>query len=139
MRPFIQNAVSYFVDKAEAFHTTSIDGPHDEIVSGYSWPWAINQQGLCHDSCNRRQVGILYADIANYSGLTEQDEEGTHHRLVESMRIIKAYVASSNGRVAHTAGDAILVEFKDIDSALHCAINVQLAARGMNAQLPVDQ
>jgi class 3 adenylate cyclase len=139
MKPFIQNAVSYFVEKAEALHSTSTDGPHDAIVSGYSCPLTNDQQELCQDSCDRRQVGILYADIADYSRLTEQDEEGTHHRLVESMNIIEAYVAANNGRVAHTAGDAILVEFKDIDSALHCAVNVQLAARDMNAQLPVNQ
>ena len=139
MRPFIQNAVSYFVEKAEALHSTSADGPHDAIVSGYSCPLTDNQQELCQDSCDRRQVGIFYADIANYSGLTEQDEEGTHHRLVESMKIMEEYVAANNGRVAHTAGDAILAEFKDIDSALHCAVNVQLAAREMNARLPVNQ
>ena len=139
MRPFIQNSVSYFVEKVEAHYSTSTDGHHDAIVSGYSCPLTNNRQELSQDNCARRQVGIFYADIANYSGLTEQDEEGTHHRLVESMKIIKAYVSDNNGRVAHTAGDAILVEFKDIDSALHCAINVQLAAREMNAQLPVDQ
>ena len=139
MRPFIQNAISYFVERPEAHHSISSDGHHDDIVSGYSCPLTNIQQGLFEDSCDRRQVGVLYADIADYSRLTEQDEEGTHHRLVESMRIIETYVTANNGRVAHTAGDAILVEFKDIDSALHCAVNVQLAAREMNAQLPVDQ
>ena len=139
MRPFIQNAVSYCVEKAETLHSSSTDDPHDAIVSGYSCPVTDSQQELCQDSCDRRQVGILYADIADYSRLTEQDEEGTHHRIVESMNVIEAYVTANNGRVAYTAGDAILVEFKDIDSALHCAINVQLAAREMNAQLPVNQ
>jgi len=43
-----------------------------------------------------------------------------------------------SGRVAHFAGDAILAEFKDADSALHCAINVQLAARQWNANLPLN-
>ena len=139
MRPFIQNAVSYFVEKAEAHHSISADVPHDDIVSGYSCPLTNHQQELCQDNCDRRQVGILYADIANYSGLTEQDEEGGHHRLVEGMKIIKAYVTANDGRVAHSAGDSILVEFKNIDSALHCAVNVQLAAREMNARLPVNQ
>jgi len=139
MRPFIQNAVSYFVERAEAHHSTSTDSPCDAIVSGYSYPLTKNQQELCQDSCDRRQVGIFYADIANYSGLTEQDEGGAYHRLVESMKIMKAYVTTNNGRVVHTAGDAILAEFKDIDSALHCAVNVQLAAREMNARLHVTQ
>ena len=139
MRPFIQNAVSYFKEKGEAPHSTSTDSARDAIVSGYSRPLTKNQQELCQDNCDRRQVGIFYADIAACSRLTEQDEEGTHHRLVESMKIMEAYVASNNGRVVHTAGDAILVEFEGIDSALLCAVNVHLAEQEMNARLPVNQ
>ena len=139
MRSFIHNAVSYFVERAEAHFSTPIHNLRDAMVSGYSCPLTNGQQELWQDSCDRRRVGILYADIADYSRLTEQDEEGTHRRLVESMKIIEAYVTANNGMVAHTAGDAILVEFKGIDSALRCAVNVQLAARDMNAQLPLNQ
>ena len=45
------------------------------------------------------------------------------------MQTMKAYVAANCGRVAQLAGDAIMAELKDVDSALHCAINMQLATR----------
>jgi class 3 adenylate cyclase len=42
------------------------------------------------------------------------------------------HVTANKGCIAHLAGDAILAEFADADSALHCAINVQLAALQWN-------
>ena len=81
----------------------------------------------------------MYADISNYARLIEQDEEGTHRRLVKAITIMMSHVADNKGRIAHLAGDAILAEFEDADSALHCAINVQLAARQWNADLYRDQ
>ena len=139
MRPFIRNAVSYFLGGAKPHHSTTTDGPQDVIVSGYSYPLTENQRDMSPQTCGHRQVGILYADIADYTRLTEQDEEGTHHRLVESMKIMEAYVAANYGRVAHFAGDAILAEFKDADNALNCAINMQLSDHRRNASLSSDR
>jgi adenylate cyclase len=139
MRPFIQNAVSYFLKGAEAHRLTATDSPPDVIVSGYSHPSTKNQQEMSPQSCDYRQVGILYADIADYSRLTEQDEEGTHHRLVESMKTMEEYVSVNYGRVVQVAGDAILAEFKDADNALNCAINMQLSDHRRNASLSSDR
>ena len=139
MKSIIRSTVSYFEKIAGFRHLTASDSPTDIIVSGYSYPSTKNQQELSPKSCDHRQVGILYADIADYSRLTEQDEEGTHRRLVESMDIMEAYVSLNNGRVAHFAGDAILAEFKDVDNALNCAINMQLSDRLRNAGLSSDR
>jgi len=135
MRSVIQSIVSYFEKKAGTRYLTAVDSPPDTIISGYSYPVKKNQNELTSQSCNRRQVGILYADVAEYSRLTEQDEEGTHHRLVESMKIMEACIFANNGKVAHFAGDAILAEFMDADKALSCAINMQLSNRRRNAGL----
>ena len=134
----IQNIVSFFEKRIEIFQSPTTNSPGDAIVSGYSCLSIINQQESLPESCDRRRAGILYADIAGYARLTEQDEEGTHLHLVEAMKLMKAYVGADNGRVAHFAGDAILAEFKDSDSALHCAIKVQLAARQWNATLDLE-
>ena len=139
MKPFIQNAVSYFLEGAKAHHSTATDSPGDVMVSGYSYPLTKNQHEMIPQSCDHRQVGILYADIVDYSRLTELDEEGTHHRLVESMKIMEAYVSANYGKVAHVAGDAILAEFKDADNALNCAINMQLSDHRRNASLSSDK
>lgn len=139
MRPFIQSAVSLLKQGLEECHFLEVSSPRENIVPGYSFLSTKEQQEPLTESCDRRLTGIFYADIADYSRLTEQDEEGTHHLLVESMKIMEAHVAANNGRVAHFAGDAILAEFRDADSALHCAINVQLSARQLNAHLHANQ
>ena len=139
MNSLIQNTVSFFEKRIAARQLFATSSGGDAIVSGYSFLPNASRHEMLPEGCQSHQAGIFYADIANYSGLTDQGEDGTHHRLVESMKIMEAYVVASNGRVVHTVGDAILAEFEDIDSALHCAINVQLAAREMNARLPVNQ
>ena len=92
MRPFIQNTGSYFLEGVETNHLPGTDSPNDVIVSGYSYPLTKIQQEMSPQSCDHRQVGILYADIADYSRLTEQDEEGTvarqkAHRSVPCRRM----------------------------------------------------
>ncbi|MBT8433079.1 MAG: adenylate/guanylate cyclase domain-containing protein [Gammaproteobacteria bacterium] len=139
MNSLIQNAVSFFEKSIAVSQPFATSSRGDAIVSGYSFASNVNRHEPLPESCDRRRAGIFYADIANYSPLTEQDEEGAHRRLAEGMKIMKAYITASNGRVAHTAGDAILAEFKDADNALQCAVNVQLAARVLNARLHVSQ
>jgi len=139
MRSFIQSIVSLFDRKAGVRYLMAVDSPPDTIISGYSYPVNKIQRELASQSCNRRQVGILYADVAEYSRLTEQDEEGTHHRLVENMKMMEACIFANNGKVAHFAGDAILAEFEDVDKALNCAINMQLSNRQRNADLSFDR
>ena len=139
MKPFIQNVVSYFLEGTGAHHSAATGNSTDVIVSGYSYPLTKSQQEIFQQNCGRRQVGILYADIADYTRLTEQDEEGTHHRLVESMKTMEAFVSANYGRIAHISGDAILAEFKDADNALNCAINMQLSDHQRNANLSPDK
>lgn len=116
-----------------------IEHGSDLLVSDYVDPVGEkDSRKIPATSLRRKQAAVLYADIANYARLTEQDEEGTHRRLVKAIRIMMSHVADNKGRIAHLAGDAILAEFKDADSALHCAINVQLSARQWNANFSVD-
>ena len=139
MNSLIQNTVSFFENRIAARQLFATSNRCDVIVSGYSFLSNVNRHEPLPEGCDRHHAGIFYADIANYAGLNEQDEEGTHHCLAESMKIMKAYIIASNGRVVHTAGDAILAEFKDVCGALHCAVNVQLAARELNARLHINQ
>ena len=143
MKTLIHSAFSFFKQRFGLFPFSAAVGNtgvnKDVIVLGYSNSQCSGQQRRFPERLSHRQVGILYADIAAYTRLTEHDEEGTHHRLVESMQIMEAYVTANNGRVAHTAGDAILAEFKDACGALQCAVNVQLAARKLNARLHLNQ
>ena len=135
MKSLMQIVASHLKQRMGLMPIASSEGTTDVIISGFSTSVDSSEP----TELDRRPVGILYADIAEYARLTEEDEEGTHLRLVESMEILKALVVANNGRVAHLAGDAILAEFKDADSALHCAINAQLSARQWNANLALNQ
>jgi len=60
----------------------------------------------------RRLAAIVAADVAGYSRLIGQDEEGT----LTAMRALRSEVidpllAQHGGRVANTAGDSLLIEF----------------------------
>lgn len=139
MKSLIQNAIIYCKRGINAGLFSVTESSTPILVPGYGYPVSDMQSRTRPNGLNRRLVGILYADIADYSRLTEEDEEGTHLRLVEIMQIMKTYVDASRGRVAHFAGDAILAEFKDADSALRCSINMQLAACRWNASLHRNQ
>jgi class 3 adenylate cyclase len=52
---------------------------------------------------------------------------------------MQTQITANNGKIVHLADDAVLAEFKDADSALHCAVNVQLSARQGNANFHANQ
>lgn len=131
MKSVIKNLVASLThsDKSRPVGADAIEGAR--LFSGYST--LRKDEAECQ--LTRKTAGIFYADIVEYSRLTEEDEEGTHIRLVESMKTMEVLIDTNQGRVAHLAGDAVLAEFRDAESALRCAINVQLAAREWNANL----
>jgi class 3 adenylate cyclase len=134
MNSFVQNTISFLKTGIAPFHE-SVRENSNLISSGYS-P-AHSAAEICLS--NRRHVGILYADIADYTRLSEQDETGTHLCLVQCMKVMKAHILANNGRIAHFAGDAVLAEFVDAAGALHCAVDLQLDARHWNANLPLNR
>ena len=87
----------------------------------------------------RKLAAILYADVAEYSRLTEADEEGTHHILSTYLNAISGAIAHHNGNVVHYAGDAVLAEFGTVLEALNCAVSMQREFAAKNAELSADQ
>ncbi len=84
---------------------------------------------MASERVERRLRAILAADVAGYSRLTGVDEEGTHVRLKEHLRVlVDPSIAEHRGRVVKNTGDGVLVEFGSVVDALRCAIEVQ---RGM--------
>ena len=76
------------------------------------------------EKLSRKLAAILYADVAEYSRLTGEDEEGTHRRLSEYLDAFTSEIGNKQGRVVHFAGDAILAEFPTVSDALTCAASV---------------
>jgi adenylate cyclase len=77
----------------------------------------------------RKLAAILYADVADYSRLTGEDEDATHRRLREYLDFISASVEAQHGKVMHYAGDAVLAMFEAVVDALSCASSTAVPHR----------
>jgi len=75
----------------------------------------------------RRLTAILYADVADYSRLTGEDEVGTHRQLAAGLDLIAKRVEEAGGRVVHYAGDAVLADFGSVVAAVGAAVGIQRA------------
>ena len=88
------------------------------------------------DRLERKLAAILYADVAGYSRLTGEDEEGTHRRLSAYLDAIAATIDGYRGKVLHYAGDAVLADFAAVSDALVCAAAIQEDLKVRNQDLP---
>ena len=66
---------------------------------------------------------MLAADVAGYSRLMGEDEEGTLRRLQAHRReLFDPKVHEHRGRIVKTTGDGLLVEFASVVDAVRCAV-----------------
>lgn len=77
------------------------------------------------DPLPRKLSAILYADVAGYSRLTGDDEDGTHRRLRSCLTAANKCIEHYQGKICHYAGDALLADFSSAVSALRCAVAMQ--------------
>ena len=91
------------------------------------------------DKAERKLTAILYADVAGYSRLTGQDEEGTHRILSTYLDTISAFIERHKGQVLHFAGDAVLAEFASVVNALTCAAEIQRDLKARNDDVPKER
>jgi len=88
----------------------------------------------------RRLAAILAADVAGYSRLIGDDEEGTLNRL-RSIRgeVTDPKIREYRGRIVKTTGDGLLIEFTSVVDALRCASEIQSAMAEGNANVAADK
>ncbi len=88
----------------------------------------------------RRLAAILAADVAGYSRLMGNDEEGTLAALKACHReVIDPKVAEHRGRVVNTPGDAMLIEFASAVDAAQCAVAIQKEMAARNSIIPEER
>ena len=90
------------------------------------------------DILPRRLVAILYADVADYSRLTGEDEDATHRTLSEYLDLVSASIESHGGKVMHYAGDAVLAKFDAVVNAISAASAIQNELNIRNDLVPDD-
>lgn len=91
------------------------------------------------DRLPRKLAAVLYADVAGYSRLTGEDEDGTHRRLSEYLDLITETIGLHQGKVIHYAGDAVLADFGTVTDALACAMSIQSELADRNQDLPAER
>jgi TolB-like protein/Flp pilus assembly protein TadD len=88
----------------------------------------------------RKLTAILAADVAGYSRLMGEDEEGTLAALTAHRReSVEPAIAEHHGRVFKTMGDGFLVEFASVVDAVRCALAIQEAMRARNEAVPAGR
>jgi adenylate cyclase len=88
-------------------------------------------------SQTRRLAAILAADVAGYSRLMGEDEEGTLAALKAIRRELgDPKVKEHRGRIVKTTGDGLLIEFGSVVDAVRCAVEMQEGMAERNGQVP---
>ena len=89
------------------------------------------------ERAQRRLAAIVAADVAGFSRLIGDDEEGTL-RALRSHRgeLIDPLLAEHGGRIANTAGDSLLLEFPSVVDAVRYSVAMQegLTARNQDVE-----
>src|SRR6201981_583253 len=85
----------------------------------------------------RKLAAILAVDVAGYSRLMGEDEEGTLAALKAIRRELgDPKIKEHRGRIVKTTGDGPLVEFASVVDAVRCAVEVQREMAERNAAIP---
>jgi adenylate cyclase len=88
----------------------------------------------------RRLAAILAVDVAGYSRLMGEDEEGTLAALRAVRReLADPKIAEHRGRIVKTTGDGLLAEFASVVDAVRCAVEVQREMIARNAASPAER
>ena len=88
----------------------------------------------------RKLVAVVMADVVGYSRLMERDEAGTHERLRRVRdEVVDPKIAEHGGRIVHTAGDGLLIEFPSATSALRCCVEIQRDLGARNLYVAPDE
>jgi class 3 adenylate cyclase len=81
-------------------------------------------------TATRRLAAILAADVAGYSRLMGEDEEGTLAALKAIRReLADPKIKEHRGRIVKTTGDGLLLEFASVVDAVRCAVESSFEIR----------
>ena len=95
---------------------------------------------MADERVQRRLAAILAADVAGYTRLVREDEEGTLAAVKSDIATAFApHVSARNGRIFKSMGDGLLVEFASVVDAVRCAVEIQRAMAERNSNRPENR
>lgn len=80
----------------------------------------------------RKLAAIMFTDMKGFSRKMGKDESATMRLLKTHNQMMQEVVAKHGGSVIKTVGDAFLVSFESVVTAVRCAIEVQQAFHDYN-------
>ncbi|QIG47583.1 hypothetical protein G5V57_07495 [Nordella sp. HKS 07] len=87
----------------------------------------------------RRLAAILAADVAGYSRMMAEDEEGTLHTLEAYRAVMSELIDEHGGRIFSIAGDSVVAEFTSAVEAVRAAVAIQRVLQRRNADLALER
>jgi TolB-like protein/class 3 adenylate cyclase/Tfp pilus assembly protein PilF len=94
----------------------------------------------CPARIERRLSAILAADVAGYSRLMHDDEEGTHARLTTLQAdAVNPAIAEHGGRIVKNTGDGFLAEFPGAVEAIRAALQFQNRIHELSVEAAEDR
>jgi len=95
---------------------------------------------MSEDRVERRLAAIIAVDVAGYSRLMGEDEEGTLRALkTHRKEMVDPKIIEHRGRIVKTTGDGMLVEFVSVIDAVRCAVDIQRSMVERNAEVPPEK
>src|SRR5262245_9257129 len=77
------------------------------------------------EKLGHRLAGIMATDVVGYSQSMQSDEAGTLSALSAIRKVTEDEIKEHRGRIANTAVDSVLAEFRSAVDAVNCAIALQ--------------
>jgi adenylate cyclase len=87
----------------------------------------------------RRLATIVVIDVAGYSRMMADDEDGTLATLRAHTNVIGPIVLNHGGRLVKSTGDGFLLEFPTAISAVEASLEIQEFMTARNAELPTSR
>ena len=88
----------------------------------------------------RHLAAILAADVAGYTRLMSEDEEGTLAGLrAWRHQVADPRIRQHRGRIIKSTGDGFLVEFQSVVDAVRCAVEMQREMAERNSDMPPER
>jgi len=86
----------------------------------------------------RKLAAILFADVAGFSRMINENEDATFHSLQTCRDLVASSIEVHGGRVVNSVGDAVLADFGTVVEALTCATAIQCELEDRNKAIPVE-
>ena len=139
MKSLIHNTVSFFDRQfcGGRFHSTA--NSFAGLVAGYSHLSESDSQTEPSARDQSAPTAILCACLAKTERSSAQNEAQTSMDLEAVTDQFRSYISSLRGNLIFLKGDCVVAKFGDVDSAVQCAVNVQILLNRRNACRKANQ